>query len=58
MVHSIRGGGFSTTRPGEPEMLIIDGCRLHIAWEALEALAKDNVEIFVLSASRTHATQQ
>ena len=46
---------FSTTRPCEPKMLIIDGCRVHIAWEAL---AKDNVEIFVLPANSAHATQQ
>ena len=39
-------------------MLIIDGCRVHIAWKALEALAKDNVEVFVLPANSTHATQQ
>jgi len=48
----------STTRPGDPKMLIIDRCRVHIAWEALEALSKDNVEIFVLPANSTHATQQ
>jgi len=47
----------STTRPGKPKMLLIDGCRVYIAWEALEAMAKDNVEIFVLPANSRHATQ-
>lgn len=45
-------------RPDEPKMLIINGCRVHISWEALDALAKANVEVIVLPANSTHATQQ
>lgn len=49
---------FSTLRPSEAKILIIDGCRAHLGYEALAALARVNVEVFVLPANTTHATQQ
>eukprot|EP00170_Pyropia_yezoensis_P001111 contig_5056_g1115 len=49
---------FSKLRPDEAKILIIDGCRAHIGYEALAALARVNVEVFILAANTTHATQQ
>lgn len=49
---------FSHLRPSESKVLIIDGCRAHLGYEALAALARVNVEVFLLPANTTHATQQ
>ncbi|KAK1863831.1 hypothetical protein I4F81_006385 [Pyropia yezoensis] len=49
---------FSKLLPDEAKILIIDGCRAHIGYEALAALARVNVEVFILAANTTHATQQ
>lgn len=48
---------FSKLRPGEAKILIIDGCRAYNGCEALAALARVNVEVFILAANTTHATQ-
>ena len=49
---------FKDLRPGDAKLLILDGCRVHLAFEALEALARVGVEVFLLPANTTHITQQ
>jgi len=49
---------FKDLRPGDAKLLILDGCRVHLTFEALEALARVGVEVFLLPANTTHITQQ
>jgi len=49
---------FATLRPDEPKMLIIDGCPVHISFDALDALARANLEVIFLPANTTQATRQ
>ena len=49
---------FATLRPEEPKLLIIDGCPVHISFDALDALARANLEVIFLPANTTQATQQ
>jgi len=49
---------FKDLRPGDANLLILEGCRVHLAFEALEALAWVRVEAFLVPANTTHITQQ
>jgi len=44
---------FSNLRPEEPKILNVDEFRAHIAYEALAALARFSVEVFILPAQAT-----
>lgn len=49
---------FKDLRPSENKLLILDGCKVHLSYEALEALSRVRVEVFLLPANTTHITQQ
>lgn len=49
---------FKVLRPSVNELLILDGCKVHLSHASLEALARVRVKMLLLPAITTHITQQ
>jgi len=49
---------FRDLRLSQAKLLILNGCKVHLSYEALEALSTVKVEVFMLPANTKHVTQQ